>query len=73
MPLIAVINKDRCVGCGLCEKQCQVGAIKVIEGKARVDIFKCLGCGSCRNFCRQNAIQLKFRSPVIESLMFKGR
>lgn len=73
MFLIAVVDKNKCVGCGFCERQCQVGAIKVIEGKARVSLFKCLGCGRCRSFCKQNAIHLKLRSPTIKSLVCKGR
>lgn len=55
----AYVDKDRCVGCGICEDVCNVGAISIINGVAEIDIKKCIGCGDCINVCPQNAISLK--------------
>lgn len=58
----AVVRKELCIGCGLCEARCQFGAIgsDTIEGAdiASVDTEKCYGCGLCRRACEQGAISL---------------
>jgi len=52
------INEEKCNGCGLCEKACHEGAIKVIGGKARlVSEDLCDGMGSCL-VCPENAIEI---------------
>lgn len=56
---VAFVNKGKCVGCGECEKICPVGAIRVIEGKAKVNYWiipMCLGCGVCVYYCPKQAI-----------------
>lgn len=45
-----VIDKDLCTGCGNCEKDCPVDAIKVVSGKAEV-AEHCVGCGVCIRTC----------------------
>ena len=51
------ILKENCVGCKRCEKACKVGAIKVIEDKACIDIEKCILCGACIAACRKDALR----------------
>lgn len=49
---------DWCTGCGSCEKRCRQGAVKVTEGKARVDMDKCVLCSYCAAVCPQFAIKV---------------
>ncbi len=59
---VAVVNKESCVGCGLCAERCQFDAIGSVmeEGgdNAEIDTNKCYGCGLCRRACSQGAISL---------------
>ena len=55
---VAVVNKVRCTGCGVCEAVCNVNAIKVAEDvdsggkrKATVNPKACEGCGACVSAC----------------------
>jgi predicted aldo/keto reductase-like oxidoreductase len=42
---------DTCIACGTCEENCDQGAIKVVDNKARVDRDKCILCGYCASSC----------------------
>ena len=46
-------------GCGLCEKTCPAGAIKVSENRAFIFSDKCLSCGACAMVCPRNVIHDK--------------
>ena len=61
----AILKVDACNGCGICEKRCQVGAIKVESDNrmAEIDRSLCIGCGLCVAGCPTNAIHLRKR-PV---------
>jgi len=53
-----IINKDTCIACGLCVKNCNQKAISVID-KAEIDYNKCVGCGECIVVCPKKAITQK--------------
>jgi ferredoxin len=54
---IAVVDLERCAGCGVCAETCPEGAITV-ENIAMIDSQKCTGCGWCIDECPTEAIAL---------------
>lgn len=48
-----------CIGCGLCVKQCEFGAISLEKGLATIDAEKCTACGKCISKCPTQAITLQ--------------
>jgi len=56
---IVFIDEEKCNGCGLCIPNCAEGAIKLINGKAKlVDDRSCDGLGACLGHCPQDAITI---------------
>ena len=51
----AVIDRDKCMQCGLCRETCRFGAI---SGNYEIIPFKCEGCGACTLVCPVDAITL---------------
>lgn len=45
------VCKTGCIGCKLCEKNCESDAIHVIDNVAVIDYEKCTGCGKCAEKC----------------------
>jgi ferredoxin len=53
----AVLDPEKCAGCGVCLDSCPTGAISL--GKiARIDPKRCVGCGRCIEICAQEALSL---------------
>lgn len=52
------INLEKCIGCGLCVKDCQCSDIKIIDGKVNPMYKSCLKCGHCIAICPQNAVTI---------------
>ncbi len=46
----------RSTGCGTCEENCPVEAIKVENEKAVVNEDDCVDCGTCIDECPEKAI-----------------
>jgi len=56
---LLMVDKDKCIGCGVCESVCRFGAIKMVDGKSVIDEKKCTKCGACENVCPVQAIKIK--------------
>jgi ferredoxin len=69
------IDETKCDGCGLCIPNCPEGAIRIIDGKARLvsDLF-CDGLGACIGHCPKGAITVERREagPYDEAEVMKN-
>lgn len=54
----AVVDADKCIGCGICQTHCRFQALSEKDGTYIVNEFSCEGCGVCAHVCPQNAISL---------------
>jgi len=76
---IVQIDEERCTGCGLCIPNCAEGALRIIDGKAKLlsDRF-CDGLGACLGHCPEDAIRViereaeEFDEHEVESYLRKG-
>lgn len=49
-----------CTGCGICERVCTSGKIKMTNNKPEwQDGIKCTNCSACLNYCPVHSIQIK--------------
>ena len=61
----AVVEKNRCVACGVCMKACPKNAISIYKGcYALVEEAKCVGCGLCAKVCPAGCIVTRERSEA---------
>lgn len=77
---IIKIDESKCNGCGVCIPNCPEGALRVIDGKARLisDLF-CDGLGACIGHCPEGAIKVEEREAkpydekkVMENIVKQG-
>lgn len=62
------IDKENCISCGNCEKNCQAGCIDAKE--KTVDNETCIKCLKCLNLCPKNAVKYTkiTRQPEVFSI-----
>lgn len=65
--LVACSSKDKgkdvmaackvgCIGCRMCQKVCESGAVTVEDNIAHIDPYKCTSCGACAEKCPKKII-----------------
>ncbi|TET10280.1 MAG: CoB--CoM heterodisulfide reductase iron-sulfur subunit A family protein [Candidatus Atribacteria bacterium] len=71
-PIIANVDEEVCVGCGICEVLCPYSAIEIDkqEKVAKINPALCEGCGTCCAACPSGALELEgFRRKQILSMI----
>ncbi len=59
---IVKIDQEKCTGCELCIPACAEGALRIVDGKAKLISSKfCDGLGACLGECPQGAITIEER------------
>jgi len=77
---VITIDEQKCTGCGLCIPNCPEGAMKIIDGKARlIGDYLCDGLGACLGHCPEGAITIEEREAqpyeerkVMENVLKQG-
>jgi ferredoxin len=66
---LAVVDEEKCTGCGRCIERCAFEAIEMKPGanpkeqKSVIDPEKCKGCGLCIITCEPNALTYEIVRP----------
>lgn len=68
-PVVSVLNKDLCIGCGDCIKVCGYDAIEMGEDNiVNINVNNCDGCGLCVQVCPTSALRLVDTTEVLEEM-----
>ena len=57
-----VLDDEKCIGCITCMRRCPTEAIRIVNGKAKIQYEKCINCGECIRSCKGGA-----KRPVYDS------
>jgi len=65
---------SKCTGCGICEKVCPSGKVKIVSGRpVWMPDVKCYLCYSCLNYCPYEAVQIYSKFWMKSYTEEKGR
>jgi len=62
---MAVVDEERCVGCGECVERCHIDAISLDDSVIEINYDRCIGCGVCVPSCPEEALSMKKREIQI--------
>lgn len=54
-----IIDKEKCIGCGKCVKDCVSEKLAIIDGKAEFRYERCIQCGHCFAICPTGAVSMR--------------
>jgi Na+-translocating ferredoxin:NAD+ oxidoreductase RNF subunit RnfB len=85
---VAVIDKAKCVGCGLCAARCPNALIELADAKSTIYVscsnrepggvtrelcrVGCIGCMKCAKACKFDAVKVEDHLAVIDPLLCKN-
>lgn len=58
------IDDEACTACEACIDRCEMGALKMVEGKLTRDEKRCIGCGLCMYVCPTDALSIDLRTSA---------
>lgn len=62
-----IIDAEKCIGCGICKKDCVGFDIDIVDGKAVAHGSSCIMCGHCEAICPQGAVTITgFEDEITE-------
>jgi len=53
-----LIDKELCIGCGECVKDCVTSHLKIVDGQATTRSNRCIECGHCYAICPTGAVSM---------------
>jgi MinD superfamily P-loop ATPase len=56
---VAIIDLERCQGCGICDQVCRFDAVIATPDGYRIDPIACDGCAACAFQCPEEAIHME--------------
>jgi len=54
----AVVDLEKCEGCGDCVEACPTEAIEIVDDKAKIKEDECADCAVCVDECPKEAISV---------------
>lgn len=57
------IDTEKCIGCAHCMKVCPTEAIRILNGKAILNVNRCVDCGECFKVCPVDAYSVEDDRP----------
>ena len=71
------VNKEKCIGCGVCAEVCPKNYIGMTEERIPIDAgLTCIACGHCVAVCPQSAldhVHASLKGQVLNELNLKNQ
>ena len=64
-----MVDRDKCLHCGVCEKVCPNGAVAMKDGFPEFDHEKCTQCGKCEKFCTAVGREVVGKEMTVKELV----